>query len=156
MNRLLIAITSLALWTFATFWIGWEWRDRSADIKKLRADLELAELVNDTLVEAIDAERAKAAELAAIAATYEREKQDAQAVADRVVADLLADNLRLSKRWAGCAAVPQAGAAAGEPDAAFADRAESAARIIRAAAECDAQIRGLQAVILADRAEVKP
>ena len=42
MNRILIAITSLALWTFATFWVGWEWRDRSADIKKLRADLELA------------------------------------------------------------------------------------------------------------------
>lgn len=151
MNRILIAITFLALWTFATFLLGWEWRDRSADIKKLRADLELAAAANDALVETLDAERAKAAELADIAAKYEQEKTDAQAAADRTIADLRAGNVRLQHRWAGCPAVPQATPAAGQPDGAADDRAESAGRIVRAAAECDAQVRGLQAVILADR-----
>ena len=134
MNRILIAITSLALWTFATFWVGWEWRDRSADIKKLRADLELAAAANDALVETLDAERAKAAELAAIAGKYEQDKINAQAAADRTIADLRAGNVRLQNRWAGCTAVPQAAATAGQPDGAADDRIESAGRVLRAAA----------------------
>lgn len=152
MNRILIAITSLALWTFATFWAGWEWRDRSCDADQLRAELEFAAAANYALVETLDAERAKAAELADIAAKYEQEKTDAQAAADRTIADLRAGNVRLQNRWAGCPAVPQATPAAGQPDGAADDRIESAGRVVRAAAECDAQVRGLQALVMADRA----
>lgn len=101
--------------------------------------------------ELIKAERAKADRMADIADRYEKDKTDAQATADRVVADLRADNLRLQKRWAGCPAMPATATASGELDAAAADRGESASRIVRAAAECDSQVRGLQAVIAADR-----
>ena len=131
----------------------WMAERAGAQADKAKAEAESAKAAADMLVEVIEAERAHAADLARIATTYEQEKIDAQAAADRVVADLRADNLRLSKRWAGCPAVPEAAATAGEPDAAADDRIESAARIVRAAAECDAQVRGLQAVILADRAE---
>ena len=151
MNRVLIAIVALAILLAASFWAGWEWRDRSCDAAALRAELEFAAAANDALVETLDAERAKAAELADIAAKYEQEKTDAQAAADRTIADLRAGNVRLQNRWAGCPAVPQAPATSGQPDGAADDRIESAGRVIRAAAECDAKIRGLQALVMADR-----
>lgn len=53
-------------------------------------------------------EKARAAEQAAVeaanqaAAQYEKGKEDAQARADRVIADLGADRGRLRKQWAGC------------------------------------------------------
>ena len=150
MNRLLIAITSLALWTFATFWVGWEWRDRSADIKKLRADLELAELVNDTLVEAIDAERAKARALADIGTQHEEARREAETVPAAVAADLRAGNLRLRREWAGCETqrLSEASAAAIERDAATERRAEFAAAVVRVGAEADSQLAACQAVVL--------
>ena len=152
MNRILAAIVAFVVWSAAMAAVGWEFRDSRADIKQLRTDLEFASAANDALVETLDAERAKAAELADIAAKYEQEKTDAQAAADRTIADLRAGNVRLQNRWAGCPAVPKAPATSGQPDGATDDRAESAGRIVRAAAECDAQIRGLQAVVTADRA----
>ena len=152
MNRALAAIVAFVVWSAAMAAVGWEFRDSRADIKQLRTDLEFASAANDALVETLETERAHAADLARIAATYEQDKIDAQAAADRVVSDLRAHNLRLQNRWAGCPAVPQATPTAGQPDAAADDRAESAGRIVRAAAECDATVRGLQAIVLADRA----
>ena len=158
MNRILIAITSLALWTFATFWVGWEWRDRSADIKKLRADLELAELVNDTLVEAIDSERAKARALADIGTQHEEDRSEAETVPAAVAADLRAGNLRLRKEWAGCETqrLSDAAAATLERDALAQLRDEAAGRIVRVGRDADDQLRACQAVILADRAGGAP
>lgn len=82
-------------------------------------------------------------------AQYEKGKQDAQVSADRVVADLRAGTLRLRKEWAGCetSRLSEAAQSARELDAAEQRRIESASRIVRAAAECDAQVAGLQAVI---------
>ena len=87
------------------------------------------------------------------AAQYEKGKADAQAAADRVVADLRSEQLRLRSRWQcpAAPAVPAIAAATAEPDAGAVDRDASASRIVRAAAECDAQVKGLQALILADR-----
>ena len=98
--------------------------------------------------------RAEAKE--AIAAQYLEELKNAHSKGDRLAADLLAGDVRFRKLWAQCQAVPATGHAStstSAPDGATDDRAASAGRIVRAAAECDAQVLGLQALILADRAE---
>lgn len=84
---------------------------------------------------------------------YERGKEHAKVEADRVVADLNAGAIRLRNHWASCETqrLSDIAATAAEPDAAEQHRRESASRIVRAAAECDAQVAGLQAVVLADR-----
>ena len=90
----------------------------------------------------------------AVSAAYEKGKADAEATAKRTVADLRAGNLVLRNRWTACQAspdVPTAPAAPSEPDAGTADQAESAGRIVQAAAQCDAQVRGLQELLLLER-----
>jgi len=91
--------------------------------------------------------------IAGVDAAYQGGLTDAQAKGERVAADLRAGTLKLRQRWQGCEArhVPSATPAAGKPDGEADDRAESAGRIVRAAAECDAQVQGLQALIQADR-----
>jgi len=98
-------------------------------------------------------EQTRARYIAGVADAYDKGKADAQAQGERVAAELRAGNLQLRQRWQGCEArhVPGAPAGTVEPDAGADDRAESAGRIVRAAAECDAQVRGLQALIEADR-----
>lgn len=126
-----------------------------ADAAESRADALTAE--RDALAAALAGERERAEKLNDIADRYERERNEAQQHADKLAADLRAGTLRLRERWQArvCPAgdMPATAAATGITDAAAADRAESAARIIGAAAECDAQVRGLQAVIRADRNE---
>lgn len=95
------------------------------------------------------AEQKLADAVAKAAAQYEKGKQDAQASADRVAADLRAGTLRLRKEWAGCetSRLSEAAQNSRELDAAEQRRIESASRIVRAAAECDAQVAGLQSIV---------
>ena len=91
----------------------------------------------------------------AVAAQYLEELINAQSKGDQLAADVRAGDVRFRKLWAQCQAVPATGAVAagtGASDGATDDRAASAGRIVRAAAECDAQVRGLQALIVGDRA----
>lgn len=117
------------------------------------ARAEASEARAKALSEVIETERAAAKRANEIAAQYEREKVNAQAAADRTIADLRAGTLRLRERWQGCEArsMSAPAGASGEPDAAAADRAESAGRIVRAADEADAQIRALQDFIRSER-----
>lgn len=92
-----------------------------------------------------EAERKWATAYLEIGEQYEQDKSDAQAKHDATVAAIRAGHERLRKHWR--CPVPNAPAGAGEPDAAADDRAEGAGRIVRAAAECDAQVRGLQAIV---------
>lgn len=90
----------------------------------------------------------------AVSAAYEKGKADAEANAKRVVADLRAGNLVLRDRWTSCQAssgLPRSTPDTSEPDARTADRDESAGRIVQAAAQCDAQVRGLQGLLLLER-----
>ena len=90
----------------------------------------------------------------AVSAAYEKGKSDAEAAAKRTVADLRAGNLVLRERWTACKAsadLPATAADPSEPDAGTHDREESAGRIIQAAAQCDAQVRGLQELLLLER-----
>lgn len=112
-------------------------------------DNAIAELSQAQAV--ITTERANAAKAAAVAAQYEKDKADAQAASDRLVADLRAGNQRLHTRWQAAIATSElsaAAAAASIADGGAADRIESAGRIVGAAAACDAQVKGLQAFAL--------
>ena len=90
----------------------------------------------------------------AVSAAYEKGKADAEANAKRIVADLRAGNLVLRDRWASCQAssgLPRPTPDTSEPDARTADRDESAGRIVQAAAQCDAQVKGLQSLLRLER-----
>ena len=89
-----------------------------------------------------------------VSAAYEKGKADAEANAKRVVADLRAGNLVLRDRWTSCQAssgLPRPTPDTSEPDARTADRDESAGRIVQAAAQCDAQVKGLQSLLRLER-----
>lgn len=132
------------------FWVRGTRADARADAAEQRAEASEARV--RALSEVIEAERAAAKRANAIAAQYEQDKIHAEADAKRTVADLRAGNLRLRAQWKGCeTGLPQADGAAGQPDAVADDRAESAGRIIRAADEADAQIKGLQDFIRSER-----
>lgn len=148
---LVIALAVLGLWQRGSLAKA----ERARDAAESERDSAVTERDNANRLIAVERQRAQQA--AAVAEKFEQEKRDAESKGAAVVAGLRAGNLRLQQRWAGCeVAVPAVAAPAGEPDAAPADRAESAGRIVRAAADCDAQVRGLQALIEADRAEVMP
>lgn len=121
-----------------------------AESRSLRADLAVAQ-------ETIDTERQYAQRLQAIATRYEGDKNAIERQAASDLADLRSGNLRLREQWRGCEArQAQVGGAAGQSDGGADLRAESASRIVRAAAECDAQVKGLQAVIRSDRLDQTP
>ena len=89
-----------------------------------------------------------------VSAAYEKGKSDAEAAAKRTVADLRAGNLVLRERWSACKAgdgVSSPTTNPSEPDAGARDREESAGRIIQAAAQCDAQVKGLQDLLTLER-----
>ena len=151
---LLAAALGLALWwAYATVWQ--RGHDVAADegataLRSLLAQVEADRQASEREARAKEAEQR--AELDALASKHEQEKARVQAEHDRLVFDLRAGTVRLQRRWQGCetaARVPIAPASAGEPDGGTADRIESAGRIVRAAAECDAHVRGLQSAIRA-------
>lgn len=139
---------------------------QSVRLADARADAATAESERDALALSV-AEQRTAHEVAmrekdarqrqalrAVAQIYEQEKSNAQAAHDQVVADLRAGLVRLRERWTCPAPVAAADLPATAGPAVGADataelRAASAARVVRAGAECDAQVRGLQAVVLA-------
>lgn len=138
-------------------WLGYYYGGKHADAEAelaMAAHIALdrqAEL--DATEAAREAEQKLAEALAGASDAYEKGKRDAQAESERVVDELRTGALRMRDRWLGCEAVRVSvpAAAAGEPDAGARDREESASRIVRAAAEADAQIRGLQQLLRLER-----
>ena len=83
-----------------------------------------------------------------------KEQADAQANADRLVADLRAGAVRLRREWLACtsaASVPGTAEPAAGADAGTGLREARAGRIIGATDECDAHVRGLQRLLIAER-----
>jgi hypothetical protein len=95
-------------------------------------------------------EQAEQARIAKVAEQYEQDKADAQADYDRNLADLRSGQLRLRKQWT-CPRLPSASASTGQPDGEAKQREQDASDLVRIAAEADAQIRGLQAALMAER-----
>ena len=119
--------------------------------KHLLDDEKASSAARDALQKKVD-DLAKAQN--AVSAAYEKGKQDAEKTAQRTVADLRTGNLVLRERWTACKAagdVPSTPPSPSEPDAGAADREESAGRIIQAAAQCDAQVKGLQELLRLER-----
>ena len=136
-----------------SFAAGWSWRGSRAEATSNKSALSQAKAETAAQQDARATEHASAERANEIAESYERGKQDAQVTSDRIAADLRAGNLKLRNAWAGCEThrLSDATASASRIDAGADDRAASASRIVRAAAEADAQIRGLQALVSADR-----
>lgn len=138
--------------------VGREWRDRSADLSESRQEAK-------TLAGKIEAvqgvraiEHSQGQVLATIGAKHEEDREAAEAVPAAVVADLRAGNVRLRQEWAGCETrlLSQAVASTIERDALAASREEAAGRIVRIGRDADDQLAACQAVIKADRAEIRP
>jgi len=149
---LLLALLAVIVWQRGSVSIAHRAADSAAaarDRAEGERDAANAELAQVNTV--IATERANAAKASAVAAQYEKDKADAQAASDRLVADLRAGNQRLHTRWQAAIATGElsaAAAAASVADGGAADRIESAGRIIGTAAACDAQVKGLQAFAL--------
>ncbi|MHC2115341.1 endopeptidase [Stenotrophomonas geniculata] len=142
----LIALAGLAVWQRGTVAQAERARDNAHTAKAV------AEQERDNAIAVIAVERQRVKRAEAVATQYEQEKADAESKGAAVADGLRAGNLRLQQRWAGCEArVSDLAAASGQPDGATDDRAGSAGRIVRAAAACDALVRGLQALVRADR-----
>lgn len=141
-----LLLAGVAVWQRGTLAQAERARDNAQTAKKV------AEQERDNAIAVIAVERQRVKRAEAVATQYEQEKADAEKRASDIGDQLRAGNLRLQQRWAGCEArVSDLAAASGQPDGAADDRADSAGRIVRAAAACDAQIRGLQALIISDR-----
>ena len=122
-----------------------------AEVAQMKADFADAALYAERT--ARETEQAHAQALADVAQQYEQDKSDAQDNHDRIVAGLRAGTVKLQDHWACPASgVPSAGPSPGLADAGADLREQGAADLIAAADECDAQVRGLQAVTQQDRA----
>ena len=139
--------------------LGWSlWR---AESHKGRADRaqEASERTAQTLTDtqaALEAERAYSLAISKIAGQHERDKYEIEQQASADLAALRAGNLRLHDRWQACSAtagLSSAVATASQSDGGSDDRYQSAVRAVQYAAQCRAQVKGLQAVVLADRGQ---
>ena len=134
---------ALAAALAALAWQSYSLKDAELTISQMR------EAGNAAVAKAeADARAAEQSSLKAIfngASMYDKGKTDAQATADRTVADLRNGNLRLRSEWAGCETnrLSEGSAAAIELGEAIRRRNESTSRILRAVDECDAQNAGL-------------
>jgi hypothetical protein len=141
-----LLLAGIAVWQRGTVAQAERARDNAQTAKAV------AEQERDNAIAVIAVERQRVKRADTIAAKTHEEMRDAESKGVAVAAGLRAGNLRLQQRWAACEArVSDLAASAGQPDGAADDRADSAGRIVRAAAACDAQVRGLQALVRADR-----
>ncbi len=131
------------------------------ELANLRASIALSTAANAEAIasaerRALERTRELSDAYVLAASNYDRGQRDAEATQERIVADLRAGNLQLRDRWlnAESRAAELSGSAgtsggAANADAATNDREQSAARIVRAAAECDAQVTALQDIVRA-------
>lgn len=149
--QLKLAIAAVAL--VLSFWAGWEWRDRSADVatSEQKAGAALGALAGEQAARATEHKQADA--LADIGAKHEQDQQEVMAVAAAVVAGLRDGNLKLRNDLATCNTdkLSQAAAGAVQRDAPAQLRAEVAGAAIRITRDADDQLRACQAVVSADR-----
>lgn len=151
----LIVLAVLAVLAF-TYWLGGaSGRTELAEYKaKVAAQATVvADLATKAERIARETEQAHAKALADVAEQYEQDKQNAQADADRLVADLRAGNRKLRDLWKdqSTASVSGVAASTGGAEGQARLREESISRVLAAVAQCEAQVTGLQAVTEADR-----
>lgn len=127
-----------------------------AELEQAKAETKTAQDNQKLAEEARDRALARAESYNAVADGYLGKLNDANDKADRLASDLRVGDQRFRKLWAQCQAVPASGevpASPGAVDAGADDRAASAAAIVRAAAQCDAQVMALQDILRQERAD---
>jgi len=135
MNRWL-TLAAFVAWTAAAFWMGREWRDRSADVDVATSETAAVKdsLIAEQGARAVEQQQAVATQDAADAADAREDKTDADYNARMVAAVAGRDSElgRLRKQWAGCETARLSGDAAAAAEAAEQDRLRqaSAARIV--------------------------
>lgn len=150
----LLAAVAIAL----SFWAGWSWRGDRAEGAEARqqagASAALVEQVNKARV----TEHTQADTMAIIGAKHEEDRAAAEAVPAAVVADLRAGTVRLRHDLATChtGRLSEAAAGAVQRDAPADLGVTVAGPAIGIGRDADDQLRACQAVIAADRAEVRP
>ena len=124
-------------------------RDQKAMDNHLAADKAAAEAFN---AESQRKDAAQAQALAQVGIAYEREKAHALDQKDRVIADLRAGKLSLRPQWK-CPASPMSDTpiGAGSADDAADLREADAGSLVSIAAACDAQVKGLHAILTQER-----
>ena len=158
LNLLLAILLAAVLSTIGAGYAGYSKGKASAElVAKVAMDKHLAE-DREAEAKAKDKAREDKDKLAdaqnAVSAAYEKGKNDAEAAAKRTIADLRNGTVVMRERWTACKAsadLPAAAAGPSEPDATAADREQSAGRIVQAAAQCDAQVKGLQELLSLER-----
>ncbi|WP_052688515.1 hypothetical protein [Xanthomonas albilineans] len=138
MNRILIAIAAVLLWSAAMFGAGWAWRGDRAQAATAKQDAGGAreEAKAQAGVREIEHKQATATQGAADSATQREDKIDAdydQRIA-AAVAGRDSELGKLRKQWASCETDRLSSGAAAAAEAAEQDRLRgaSAARIVRA------------------------
>ncbi len=148
----ILLLLGVIVWQRGSVSIAHRAADQAASSRDaMESERDAARAEADGAAETLKAERGSAAAANTLASKYEKEKNDAQKASDRLVADLRAGNQRLHQRWKASIATAElsaAAAAASQSDGRADDRIESAGRVVGAAAQCDAQVRGLQAYAL--------
>ena len=148
----ILLLLAVVVWQRGSVSIAHRAADQAASSRDaMEAERDTARAEANAAAETLNAERDSAAAANALASKYEKEKNDAQTASDRLVADLRAGSQRLHQRWQASVATAElsaAAAAAGAADGRADDRIESTGRAVGAAAQCDAQVRALQAYAL--------
>ncbi|MGV1119157.1 lysis system i-spanin subunit Rz [Xanthomonas translucens] len=152
MNRWL-TLAAFVAWTAVAFWMGREWRDRSADLATSQQETAAAQGEAKAQAGAREIEHTQGQVLADIGAKHEDDRTAAQAVPAAVVAGVRDGSLQLRDDLATCETQRLSDAAAGaaERDAPAQLRAEVAGDLVRLARDADDQLGAAQAVIVADR-----
>jgi hypothetical protein len=151
------AVGGLILAAFLAYalWAAYDWAyDNGANAANVKAEKVIAQMAKAEAKAQADArakEQASVEAMAAADAQHQKELQDAKDNEAATVAGLRSGNLKLRKLWLGCRAPSETGASVSGADEEARLREEAVARVLRIGAEADAQIRGLQAVIEADR-----
>lgn len=158
MNRLIAAGLGFVAWTALVFWAGSTFTGRGADLKASKKETAQATAVLDQVNETRTTEHTQAEAMATIGAKHEEDRAAAQSVPAAVVAELHAGTVRLRHDLATChtGRLSEAAAGAVQRDAPADLGVTVAGPAIGIGRDADNQLRACQAVVAADRAEVKP
>lgn len=138
---------------------GWWGGSRSgaAEVAALRLtqaerDAKAAQALTKATTAARDIEHEMGDRFVAASLAHQQELRRAKADRDALAAAVRSGAVQLRDHWTGClSAAAQAAAGAGRSDAAADLRAAGAGDLVQVARNCDAQARGLQAVLNAER-----
>jgi hypothetical protein len=158
MNRTLIAVLAFVAWSAGMFGTGWAWRGDRAEGAEARQESGALAAVADQVNQARTTEHTQADTMATIGAKHEEDRAAAEAVPAAVVAELRAGTVRLRHDLATChtGRLSEAAAGAVQRDAPADLGVTVAGPAIGIGRDADDQLRACQAVIAADRAEVRP